>query len=163
QNGEIVSLVGPNGSGKSTLLKLISRLIKPDKGEIVLDGNMISAMNSKEIAKKLAMLPQNQENQANLTVKELIENGRYPHQKSYNPLSKEEVDNVKWAIRETKLKKYINLLLHRLSGGERQRAWIAHAIAQRTKILILDEPTTFQDLCQQLDVMELLKQLNIKH
>lgn len=163
QNGEIVSLVGPNGSGKSTLLKLISRLIKPGKGEIVLDGNMISAMNSKEIAKKLAMLPQTQENQADLTVQELIEYGRYPHQKSYNRMSKEDVDIVQWAISVTNLKKYKNRLLHTLSGGERQRAWIALAIAQRPKILLLDEPTTFLDISHQLDVMELLEQLNKEH
>src|SRR5699024_5300914 len=134
-----------------------------DKGEIGLDGNMISAMNSKEIAKKLAMLPQRQENQADLTVQEFIEYGRYPHQKSYSGVSKEEVDIVQWAIRETNLKMYKNRLLHTVSGGERQRAWIALAIAQRPKILLLDEPTTFLDISHQPDVMELLEQLNKEH
>ena len=160
QSGEIISLVGPNGSGKSTLLKLISRLIKPDQGEVVLDGKVISTMNSKDIAKKLAMLPQTQESQSDLTVHELIEYGRYPHQKSYNRLSKGDQDIVEWAINVTNLQKYKNRLLHTLSGGERQRAWIALAIAQRPKILLLDEPTTFLDISHQLDVMELLEQLN---
>src|SRR5699024_2628658 len=124
---------------------------------------MISTMNSKEVAKKLAMLQQTQESQADLTVQELIEYGRYPPQKSYNRLSKEDVEIVQWAIRVTKLQKDKDRLLHTLSGGERQRAWIELAIAQRPKILLLDEPTTFLDISHQLDVMELLEQLNKEH
>ncbi|WP_040984967.1 ABC transporter ATP-binding protein [Oceanobacillus jeddahense] len=158
--GEIVSLVGPNGSGKSTLLRLISRLIKPGKGEIVLDGQMISAMKSKDIAKKLAMLPQVQEKQSDLTVYELIEFGRYPHQRSQRKFTKEDEDIIQWAMDVTHLHAYRNRMLHSLSGGERQRAWIALALAQRPKILLLDEPTTFLDIAHQLDVMELVQELN---
>ncbi|MBD1224111.1 ABC transporter ATP-binding protein [Virgibacillus halodenitrificans] len=160
KQGEIVSLVGPNGSGKSTLLRLISRLIKPETGEVILDGHMIENRKSKEIAKKLAMLPQMQEHQSDLTVRELIEFGRYPHQKSYSKLSKEDEQIIQWAIEVTNLNKYEYRMLHSLSGGERQRAWIALAIAQRPKILLLDEPTTFLDIAHQLDVMELVQQLN---
>ncbi|AIF43072.1 ABC transporter ATP-binding protein [Virgibacillus sp. SK37] len=160
KQGEIVSLVGPNGSGKSTLLRLISRLIKPGTGEVILDGRMIDNMKSKEIAKKLAMLPQMQEHQSDLTVRELIEFGRYPHQKSYSKLSKEDEEIIQWAIDVTNLNDYKYRMLHSLSGGERQRAWIALAIAQRPKILLLDEPTTFLDIAHQLDVMELVQQLN---
>jgi iron complex transport system ATP-binding protein len=160
KKGEIVSLVGPNGSGKSTLLRLISRLIKPEEGEVILDGRMIDAMRSKDIAKKLAMLPQMQEQQSDLTVYELIEFGRHPHQRSHGRLTKEDEEIIQWAIAVTNLNKYKNRMLHSLSGGERQRAWIALAIAQRPKVLLLDEPTTFLDIAHQLDVMELVQQLN---
>lgn len=160
KKGEIVSLVGPNGSGKSTLLKVISRLIKPRDGEVILDGKMMEEMKSKDIAKRLAMLPQIQEQQSDLTVYELIEFGRYPHQKSSNKLLKEDMDIIDWAIDITNLNSYRNRMLKSLSGGERQRAWIALAIAQRPKILLLDEPTTFLDIAHQLDVMELVKHLN---
>ncbi|WP_029268109.1 ABC transporter ATP-binding protein [Virgibacillus alimentarius] len=158
--GEIVSLVGPNGSGKSTLLRLISRLIKPKEGEIILDGSVIDSMKSKDVAKKLAMLPQMQEQQSDLTVQELIEFGRYPHRKSHSRLAREDEEIIQWAIEVTNLTNYKNRMLHSLSGGERQRAWIALAIAQRPKILLLDEPTTFLDIAHQLDVMELVQQLN---
>src|SRR5690625_2304565 len=136
------------------------RLIKTEDGEMMLDGRMIATMNSKEIAKKLAMLPQVQEQPADLTVLELIEFGRYPHQKSHRRLTKEDENIIEWAIDVTKLRKYKNRMLHSLSGGERQRAWIALAIAQRPNILLLDEPTTFLDIAHQLDVMELVQQLN---
>lgn len=157
-----MSLVGPNGSGKSTLLRLISRLLKPDEGGIILDGYAIESMKNKAIAKKLAMLPQIQEQQADLTVYELIEFGRYPHQKAYSKLTKEDEDIIEWAIDVTNLNDYANRMLHTLSGGEKQRAWIALAIAQRPKILLLDEPTTFLDISHQIDVMELVQQLNEK-
>lgn len=162
QKGEIISLVGPNGSGKSTLLKLVSRLIKPKEGEIILDGRMMSSMKSKDVAKKLAMLPQTQEQQSDLTVYELIEFGRYPHQRSHRTLSKEDKEIIQWAIEVTNLEGYKNRMLQTLSGGERQRAWVALAIAQRPKILLLDEPTTFLDIAHQLDVMELVEELNKK-
>lgn len=160
QKGEIISLVGPNGSGKSTLLRVISRLIKPEDGGIILDGEMIETMKNKDVAKKLAMLPQIQEQQSDLTVYELIEFGRYPHQKSHNKLMKEDKEIIDWAIDVTNLNTYRNRMLHSLSGGERQRAWIALAIAQRPKVLLLDEPTTFLDIAYQLDVMELVQHLN---
>lgn len=158
--GEIVSLIGPNGSGKSTLLRLVSRLITPKSGEVILDGRMIGTMKSLDVAKKLAMLPQMQDHQLDLTVQELIEFGRYPHRGAYSKLTKEDEDIIQWAIDVTRLNGYENRVLQSLSGGERQRAWIAMAIAQRPKILLLDEPTTFLDISHQLEVMELVKELN---
>lgn len=160
KQGEIVSLIGPNGSGKSTFLRLLSRLITPKSGEVVLDGQMIRTMKSTEVAKKLAMLPQIQDHQLDLTVQELIEFGRHPHQRSYGRLTKEDEDIVQWAMEVTGLIEYKNRMLQSLSGGERQRAWIAMAVAQRPKILLLDEPTTFLDISHQLEVMELVKDLN---
>lgn len=162
KEGEIVSIIGPNGSGKSTFLRIISRLLKPKSGEVMLDGKLIQSMKSLDVAKKLAMLPQIQDHQLDLTVGELIEFGRYPHKGPHGKLSKEDEEIIIWALNVTKLYAYRNRLLQSLSGGERQRAWIAMAVAQRPKILLLDEPTTFLDISHQLEVMELVKELNAK-
>lgn len=162
KEGEIVSVIGPNGSGKSTFLRVIARLIKPESGEVMIDGKLIQSMKSLEVAKTLAMLPQIQDHQLDLTVGELVEFGRYPHRGAHGRLSKEDEEIVEWALNVTKLYRYKNRLLQSLSGGERQRAWIAMALAQRPKILLLDEPTTFLDISHQLEVMELVKELNAK-
>ncbi|WP_203364280.1 ABC transporter ATP-binding protein [Bacillus sp. REN10] len=160
REGEIVSLIGPNGSGKSTLLRLISRLLQPETGEIVLDGKGIHTMDSTNIAKKLAMLPQMHDYQLDITIRELIEFGRQPHKKWLDRFEKEDEDIIGWALSVTKLEGYEQRLLNSLSGGERQRAWIAMTLAQRSKVLLLDEPTTFLDIVHQLEVMELVKSLN---
>lgn len=160
KEGEVVSLIGPNGSGKSTYLRLISRLISPKTGEVILDGQKIVSMKTQDVAKKLAMLPQMQDHQLDLTVGELVEFGRYPHRKAYSKPTKEDEEIVQWALDVTRLNKFKNRMLQSLSGGERQRAWIAMAVAQRPKILLLDEPTTFLDIAHQLEVMELVKELN---
>lgn len=153
--GEIISLIGPNGSGKSTLLRLIARLLDPGTGEIMLDGKNIHTMKSVDVAKKLAMLPQMQDHQLDLTVKELVEFGRQPHKSWNSRLGKEDEEIVDWVLAVTKLEGYEYRLLQSLSGGERQRAWIAMILAQRTNVLLLDEPTTFLDIVHQLEVMEL--------
>ena len=158
--GEVVSLIGPNGSGKSTLLRLIARLLKQSEGDIVLDGKSIHTMKSADVAKQLAMLPQMHDHQLDLTVKELIEFGRGPHKLWRGRLNKEDEEIVDWALSVTNLAGYEHRLLQSLSGGERQRAWIAMTLAQRTNVLLLDEPTTFLDIVHQLEVMELVKRLN---
>lgn len=162
KEGEIVSLIGPNGSGKSTFLRLVSRLIEPASGEVRLDGQKIKEMKTQDVAKKLAMLPQMQDHQLDLTVGELVEFGRYPHRGAYSKLTQEDDEIVQWALDVTRLNLFKNRVLQSLSGGERQRAWIAMAIAQRPKILLLDEPTTYLDISHQLEVMELVKELNAK-
>lgn len=158
--GEIVSLIGPNGSGKSTLLRLLSRLIAPETGKILLNGKQIAQLSTRDVAKSLAMLPQMQEQQLDLTVKELVEFGRHPHRSTYGKSDKEDGKIIEWALGVTKLNRLRNRMLHTLSGGERQRAWIAMAIAQRPSILLLDEPTTYLDISHQLEVMELVTELN---
>ncbi|ARJ39685.1 ABC transporter ATP-binding protein [Sporosarcina sp. P21c] len=160
KQGEIVSLLGPNGSGKSTFLRLISRLITPGSGEVLLNGERLKRMKSQEVARNLAMLPQMQDHQLDVTVGELVEFGRHPHRSGYGKLSREDQEIIDWAIGVTKLEKYKNRMLQSLSGGERQRAWIAMAIAQRPKVLLLDEPTTYLDISHQLEVMELVMELN---
>ncbi|HIS28254.1 MAG TPA: ABC transporter ATP-binding protein [Candidatus Avamphibacillus intestinigallinarum] len=158
--GEIVSLIGPNGSGKSTWLRLVSKLIKPDTGAVLLEGKDVHSLKASQVAKRLAMLPQMNESDLDLTVGELIEYGRYPHKGAFQALNGEDLEIIDWALEVTNLHAYRNRLLPSLSGGERQRAWIAMAVAQRPEVLLLDEPTTYLDICHQLEVMELVQELN---
>ncbi|WP_409368759.1 ABC transporter ATP-binding protein [Lysinibacillus sp. 38-6] len=161
--GEVVSLIGPNGSGKSTLLRVISRLLKPNSGKVYLNEQNIHAMKTKEVAKTLTMLPQMNNHQIDLTVRELVELGRHPHSGGKTVLSKADKEIVDWAIDVTGLQHYQNRVLPSMSGGERQRAWIAMTVAQHPKVLLLDEPTTYLDIAHQLEVMELVKELNDKY
>lgn len=161
--GEIVSLIGPNGSGKSTLLRVISRLLKPNSGAVYLGEQNIQEMKSMDVAKTLTMLPQMNNHQLDLTVRELVEFGRHPHNGKKLTLSKEDYDIVDWAIEVTGLSHMQNRVLPSMSGGERQRAWIAMTVAQHPKVLLLDEPTTYLDIAHQLEVMELVRELNEKH
>jgi iron complex transport system ATP-binding protein len=158
--GKITALVGANGSGKSTILKTMSRLLKPSKGHVILDGKKIHQVSTKQIAKELAILPQNPTAPGGLTVTELIAYGRSPHQSGFKVGNKEDQDMINWALKMTNLEEFKDRPIENLSGGQRQRAWIAMALAQDTSILFLDEPTTFLDMTHQLDVMNILKQLN---
>ena len=161
--GEVVSLIGPNGSGKSTLLRVISRLIKPNSGEVFLGEQNIKDMKANEVAKTLTMLPQMNNHQLDLTVRELVEFGRHPHSGHKMKRTKEDEQIIDWAIEVTGLTHLQHRLLPSMSGGERQRAWIAMTIAQHPKVLLLDEPTTYLDIAHQLEVMELVKELNTKY
>lgn len=157
---KITTIIGPNGCGKSTLLKAISRLLKTKKGAVYLDGKAIHKLETKEVAKKMAILPQATETPGGLTVFELISYGRFPHQKGMGTLKKEDYEHINWAINVTGLGEFRDRSIEALSGGQRQRVWIAMALAQDTEILILDEPTTYLDLAHQLDILLLLKKLN---
>lgn len=158
--GKISIIIGSNGCGKSTLLKTIARVLKYKKGSIQVDGAEIRFEHSKKLAKKIAFLPQSPICPSGLTVKELVAFGRFPHQKSIGGLTEYDKKMVEWAIEETGLSKLANRTVENLSGGQRQRAWIAMALAQETKILLLDEPTTYLDISYQLEILELLKRLN---
>lgn len=158
--GKITALVGSNGSGKSTILKTMARLMKPSKGGVFLDGAQIHKQSTKEVAKQLAILPQNPTAPEGLTVTELVTYGRSPHQKGFGSLSKEDYRIIDWAIDITGMKEFYNRPVDQLSGGQRQRAWIAMALAQGTDILFLDEPTTYLDMAHQLEVLQLLHKLN---
>jgi iron complex transport system ATP-binding protein len=163
KQGEIVSLIGPNGSGKSTLLRVISRLLKPNNGAVYLGEENIREMKANDVAKSLTMLPQMNNHQLDLTVRELVEFGRHPHSGNKMKLSQEDIDMVDWAIQVTGLTDMQHRLLPSMSGGERQRAWIAMTVAQHPKVLLLDEPTTYLDIAHQLEVMELVQELNKKY
>lgn len=159
-NGKITALVGANGSGKSTILKTMSRLMKPKSGSVLLDGHSIHTQSTKEVAKQLAILPQNPTAPEGLTVSELVSYGRFPHQKGFGSLTVEDREVIHWAIRITGMELFYDRPVDRLSGGQRQKAWIAMALAQQTDILFLDEPTTFLDMAHQLEVLQLLQKLN---
>lgn len=161
-DGKITALVGANGSGKSTILKAMARIMRPNGGTIFLDGKSIHSQSTKEIAKQLAILPQNPVAPDGLTVSELISYGRFPHQKGFGSLRKEDKDVIQWAIEATGLSSFHDRPVDQLSGGQRQRAWIAMALAQETNMLFLDEPTTFLDMAHQLEVLKLLHLLNVK-
>ncbi|WP_127585183.1 ABC transporter ATP-binding protein [Paenibacillus koleovorans] len=159
-SGKITALVGANGSGKSTILKTMARIMKPKKGGVYLDGKSIHQQTTKDVAKQLAILPQNPIAPEGLTVSELVSYGRFPHQRGFGSLTKEDKDTVGWAIGVTGLDEFADRPVDQLSGGQRQRAWIAMALAQQTDILFLDEPTTFLDMAHQLEVLKLLQKLN---
>lgn len=159
-NGKITALVGSNGSGKSTILKTMARIMKPKSGSVMLDGKSIHRLSTKEVAKQLAILPQNPTAPDGLTVSELVGYGRYPHQKGFGSLTPEDREIIASAIAVTGMEAFKDRPIDRLSGGQRQRAWIAMALAQQTDILFLDEPTTFLDMAHQLEVLQLLQKLN---
>lgn len=158
--GKITAVVGPNGCGKSTLLRSLARLMKPRGGAVYLDGEALFKRPTKEVAKKLGILPQNPEAPEGLTVRELAAQGRYPHQGWLSQWSKEDERAVGRALEITGVTEFADRSLDTLSGGQRQRAWISMALAQETGTLLLDEPTTFLDMAHQLEVLQLLDRLN---
>lgn len=158
--GEIVTVIGPNGSGKSTLIKAVGRCLKPSKGNILLNENNICKINTKEIAKKLAVLPQIKNVSSDIVVEELVSYGRYPHINFGKRMSNKDNEIVTWALEKTGLINLRGRIVSTLSGGERQRVWIAMSLAQKPEVLILDEPTTYLDISYQLEVLELIKDLN---
>jgi iron complex transport system ATP-binding protein len=159
-DGKITALVGANGSGKSTILKTLARIMKPKAGSVILDGQSIHRQSTKEVAKQLAILPQNPTAPEGLTVSELVSYGRFPHQKGFGQLGAEDKRMIEWAIDATGMSAFRERPVDQLSGGQRQRAWIAMALAQGTDILFLDEPTTYLDMAHQLEVLMLLEELN---
>jgi iron complex transport system ATP-binding protein len=163
QSGEWLSLVGANGSGKSTLLKLLSRILPTQQGVVLLDGKDIHRQPATAIAQKLALLPQQQTIPSGLNVRQLVSLGRTPYQSWWQwELSTEDRQKVDLALEQTQMRDFCDRPVEELSGGERQRAFLAMALAQDPKVLLLDEPTTYLDLRYQLELLELLKHLNQK-
>ncbi len=158
--GTITALVGPNGSGKSTLLRALGRLLKTTSGTVLLDGEAIARLPTREVARRLAILPQGPTAPGGLTVAELVEQGRYPHAGPLRMLRRQDHVVVKEAMSLTGMTDFADRAIDSLSGGERQRAWIALTLAQGAPTLVLDEPTTFLDVRYQLEVLELVQSLN---
>jgi iron complex transport system ATP-binding protein len=159
-DGRVSALIGPNGSGKSTLLRALSRLLKPKAGEVILDGRAIGSYATKEVARRLAILPQVLISPESITVEELVAYGRFPRRRSIGGMQEEDRRAIEWALEVTATKELRDRPVDHLSGGQRQRAWIALVLAQGTDLILLDEPTTFLDIAYQLEVLELLKHLN---
>jgi len=158
--GKITTIIGSNGCGKSTILKTIARIIQAKSGDIFVNNINIKEQSPKDLAKVMAVLPQSPQAPSGLTVEELIAYGRFPHQKGFGKMRKEDEDIVTWALKSTGIEEFRERPMEALSGGQRQRAWIAMALAQQTEILILDEPTTYLDLAHQLEILNLLEELN---
>ncbi|MBE9111873.1 ABC transporter ATP-binding protein [Nodosilinea sp. LEGE 07298] len=159
--GEWLCLVGANGSGKSTLLRLLSRVLKPQGGSVVLADRDLHSLSPTAVAQKLALLPQQQTLPEGLTVQQLVSLGRSPHQPWWQwDLDAEGQHQVAQALEWTEIEPYRDRPVAELSGGERQRAFFALALAQNPQVLLLDEPTTFLDIHYQLQLLELLKRLN---
>ena len=161
--GTITTLVGPNGSGKSTLLKGLARLLLPAQGQVLLDGRDIRDLATREIARRLSILPQGPVLPECLTVRELVAYGRAPHQGLFGMRGVEDRLAVERAMALTGVGEWQDTHVDALSGGQRQKVWIAMTVAQQARIMFLDEPTTYLDIAHQLEVLELLRRLNADH
>ncbi|MCJ8055200.1 ABC transporter ATP-binding protein [Shinella curvata] len=158
--GSFTVVVGPNACGKSTLLRAMARLLVPNEGQVVLNGQDINRLKTRDVARRLGLLPQTSTAPEGISVAELVVRGRYPHQSFLRQWSAADEEAVRSAIAATNIADFSDRPVDTLSGGQRQRAWVAMALAQETPILLLDEPTTFLDIAHQIDLMDLLERLN---
>ena len=158
--GEITTIMGANGCGKSTLFSLMTKNLYPRKGKIFLGGKNIQNLGLKDFAKKVSIVHQYNTSSDDITVERLVSYGRTPHMKMMQAKGEEDDRLVEWAMEVTNITKYRDREVGKLSGGQRQRVWIAMALAQNTKILFLDEPTTYLDIRYQVEILELVKKLN---
>ncbi|WP_238653293.1 ABC transporter ATP-binding protein [Paenibacillus piscarius] len=158
--GKVTVLIGGNGCGKSTLLRTLARLLKPGGGEVLLDGGQIARMSTREVAKAMSILPQGPTAPEGLTVRQLVRQGRYPHQSWLKAWSEADEAMVRAALESAKVEELAERTVDSLSGGQRQRVWIAMSLAQGTDLLLLDEPTTYLDLSHQVEILDMLYELN---
>ncbi|MBB2966419.1 ABC transporter ATP-binding protein [Leifsonia aquatica] len=161
-DGSFTVIVGPNACGKSTLLRGLARLLRPTAGQVLLDGRDIHAYRTKEVARRLGLLPQTSLAPDGITVADLVARGRHPHQSAFRTWSAEDEAAVAAALRATNITELSGRRVDELSGGQRQRVWVALALAQQTGILLLDEPTTFLDIAHQFELLELFRELNLE-
>ncbi|SOC56549.1 ABC transporter ATP-binding protein [Ornithinimicrobium cerasi] len=159
-DGRITVIVGANACGKSTLLRALARLLPPSGGRVLLDGKELHRQPTKEVARTLGLLPQSPVAPEGIVVADLVARGRSPHQRLLSRWSRADDLAVAEALDLTGTSDLADRAVDELSGGQRQRVWIAMALAQRTDILLLDEPTTFLDICHQVEVLDLLTDLN---
>lgn len=157
--GRFTALLGPNGSGKSTLLRALAGLARPSSGEVMLNTAAMRTMSRRQIARHLSLLPQTPRAPDDISVRDLVVQGRYPHRGLFKPWSAMDQAICTRAMEMTAVADLEAKFLGHLSGGQRQRAWIAMTLAQSTDMLLLDEPTTYLDIAHQLDVLDLLRRL----
>lgn len=158
--GKITTIMGANGCGKSTLFALMTKNLLPDKGKVLLGSKNIQNLTLGEFAKRVAIVHQYNAAADDITVERLVAFGRTPYQKMLSSHSEEDTRYVEWALEITGLTQYRDREVSKLSGGQRQRVWIAMSLAQNTKILFLDEPTTYLDIRYQLEILQLIRTLN---
>jgi iron complex transport system ATP-binding protein len=158
--GLVTVVVGANACGKSTLLRGLARLLQPRGGTVLLDGRDLHATPTREVARRLGLLPQSPLAPEGVTVGDLVARGRSPHQRWWQQWSAEDERAVTEAMAATDTTELADRSVDELSGGQRQRVWLAMALAQDTEVLLLDEPTTYLDLAHQVEVLELVAELN---
>jgi len=161
-DNEFTVIIGPNACGKSTLLRALARMLAPTAGSILLDGQTISSYPSKEVARRLGLLPQSSVAPDGITVADLVARGRYPHQRLLRQWSRKDEQIVAEALAATNVADLADRSVDELSGGQRQRVWLAMALAQQTPILLLDEPTTYLDIAHQIEMLDLCADLHAK-
>ncbi|CCH30602.1 ABC transporter ATP-binding protein [Actinosynnema sp. NPDC047251] len=157
--GEWLSLLGQNGSGKTTLLRVLAGLLEPSRGAVLLDGGPLEALSRRDIARRIALLPQTTPYVHGLTVRQFVRQGRYAARGPLGMLGESDDEQVRAALRDTGVAEWADTPLERLSGGQRQRVRLALALAQDAPVLLLDEPTTFLDIRHQIDVLNLVRAL----
>ncbi|MEE2657407.1 MAG: ABC transporter ATP-binding protein, partial [Candidatus Latescibacterota bacterium] len=161
--GEFLGLIGPNGSGKSTLLRVIAGVLAVQTGCIRLDGRELSQISRRQLARSLAVVPQETASMFGFSVREVVAMGRHPFLGPLGGLSSEDVGVISEALRLTDTAGLTERSILELSGGERQRVIVARALAQRPRLLLLDEPTNHLDINHQIEIFDLLRALNRKH
>ena len=159
ETGRVTMLLGPNGCGKSTLLRALARTLAPEAGQVLLDGRDIHRSRTREVARRMGILPQGPTAPEGLTVRELVALGRFPYQHLLRQWSPDDEHAVHEAMATADVARFADRAIDDLSGGQRQRCWIAMVLAQDTDLILLDEPTTFLDLKVQVDLLELLVRL----
>lgn len=160
QSGKRTAIIGPNGAGKSTLLKVLCLLNEKFSGRVTLDGKDLRTLGRKNLSRVMAILPQERDAPQDTTVRQLVSFGRFPYRKFFGGETSEDAAAISNALELTRLTDFESRQVASLSGGERQRAWLAMTLAQRPKILLLDEPTTYLDIAHQLEVMDIIADVN---
>ena len=160
ERGEIFGVIGPNSAGKTTLIRLLTRVVRPSSGTIVLDGRALASLPGAALAREIAVVPQGLPPAFPFTIEELVLMGRYPHGPERYFESAADRAAAHAAMAATSVLELASLRLEELSGGERQRAVLARALAQEPRLLVLDEPTAHLDLRHQAESVELLRRLN---
>lgn len=159
--GIVTTMIGPNGCGKSTLLQLMTKNLKPAGGKILLQGEDIAQIRQKQFAQSVDVVHQYNTAPPDLTVEKLVSYGRIPYHKMGVPFDKaKDMERIEWALEITNTTKHKDKTVSQLSGGQKQRVWIAMALAQDAKVLLLDEPTTYLDIRYQLQILRLIRRLN---
>lgn len=159
ERGVCTALVGPNGCGKSTLLRTLAGALRPHAGTVVIDGDDIQHLRTRQLARRIGVLHQGATAPEAITVRQLVEQGRYPHVGPLGMLRHRNDHVIDGALAAVDLVGYAHRPVDELSGGERQRAWLALTLAQQAEILLLDEPTTFLDLGHQMETLALIRRL----
>ena len=158
--GKVTALIGPNGCGKSTLLKAFARILTPQAGSLSLDGKAYRDLSARDLARKVAFLPQVLPIPEGVSVRQLVAYGRSPHNSLWGRLSGADQHSVEQALQRMELETLADRPLSDLSGGQRQRAWLAMILAQDAAIVLLDEPTTYLDISHQAELLDLMRALS---